>query len=70
MIPQEAIQDMQNTAIDRMAREVREEKVKLVTDLDGDVNKAINDFGDRPLIVFNATLEAVARKILKSKIPL
>ena len=59
----EVVQSMQNSAYQRVADAMREEKVGYVTDCDGDVNIAVSTYDSLPIVTFNATIEAMARKV-------
>ena len=57
------VQAMQNSAYQRVADAMREEKVKIASDCDGDINYAIENYSNMPIVIFNATVEAMARKV-------
>ena len=57
------VQAMQNSTYDRVAASMREEKVWLATDCDGDVGFAFENYNEIPMIIFNTTVEAMARKV-------
>jgi hypothetical protein len=64
----DTLTSVQNT-YQRVADAIRKEKFGVVGDCDGDVNTAVKTYKNYPLIVYNTTLECMARKVLSMKEP-